>query len=798
MSKGRILVAILLVIASLGAYFPPVKSEQPWLSGRETFIYQDNIITYCSFISENYFVYTIHHKNSDHQADTYSIHSLDLATGETYTIQENDQVLIPSVDVFKISGDYFVWAIGKHSYIGDLYCINLKTKVKKKIEGITRQLSHVSLNGSLVVTKSRDSDGQVTSIYVFDINKDEVARKVVDLKAETKFFYSGKNVITFEFGIFRIFDLTNLESKEIALENKFVDLPKRLINYSNGYLLYLTEFNNVFCYNFNNNTKIPLYMLEKDERLWTEYNQNSSLIMLTRAFTRQKGNPAYISHKQYMVFDTKTEKLYEITPLFEMSEYCLARNNSSYENKLVFLHYEKGEKSEKTNCVIEYMEFPDSKDEEPKKYYVADSKKRPCNLRSYPMICNGKITYIEESLREEDNKEKIVIFSYEQKVERTKECKLIQSKDFYGSASLGGAFSNQSLVTYKSVNCSLVGICGDNTKTYLFDTGNNKNDKIYFWDSAVNNYPTKSQQIISSIGFLLNKNGTAFCKYYSDNIKTIRFDSKNLITYAINDKYVCFCSTNEGIFLSNIKNPDKLDKILEFDFDSVEKMYLKGYYLFLQVCKKIPNDPIDYKLFIVYDIPKKTKYIVENSEHQILDGGLRGDSLYYVVNMGSPGYRFNRHRLIKQKIGQDFQETLLQLYGYETLKIIDNPYTDTLCIQRDLTIGDGVSAPVYESSLFILDPLENSMIEAYQSHSINDFSVLSYFGKTVAVIMEDENSFWAKLLTPNLGGDITEQEIPFVTSNSGFVNAQLTDRFLYVVTTDFVKREASYMAYSCK
>lgn len=723
---------------------------------------------------------------------------MDLATGETYTIQENDQVLIPSVDVFKISGDYFVWAIGKHSYIGDLYGINLKTKVKKKIEGITRQLSHVFLNGSLVVTKSRDSDGQVTSIYVFDIDKDEVARKVVDLKAETKFFYSGKNVITFEFGKFKIFDLSNSESKEITIENGHIDLPKGLLNYSNGYLLYFTEYNNVFCYNFNNNTNIPLYTLEKDERLWTEYNQNSRLITLTRDFTRQKGNPAYISHKQYMVFDTKTEKLYEVTPLFEMSEYCLARNSSSYENKLVFLHYVRGTESEKTNCVIEYIEFPDSKDEEPKKYYVADSNRRPCNLRSDPMICNGKIAYIEESLREEGNKEKIVIFSYEQKVVKDEDCKLIKNKKFDGNVTIEGSILNHSVVVQRPVDCKNLGQCSLNPKVHFFDTAKKEYDIDFDKESTIKDQPLICQQTVNSKLALLNSNGIPFYNELESMDHSIWIDLKNISAYATNEKYCCFYANKSTIYLSHVNNPRKFEKLFEHSAFEVEKMYIKGDLIFLQINNSTITDSFPKRSFVVYDIPKKTKYIVENSEHPIIDGALRGDSLYYVVNMGSPGCKFNRHRLIKQKIGQDHQEALLQLYGYETLKIIDNPYSDTLCIQRDLTIGDGASAPVYESNVFILDPSGNSMIEAFQSHNINDFSVLCYFGKTVAVIMEDENSFWAKLLTQYLGGDITEQEIPFVTSNSGYVNVQLTDGFLYVVTTDFVKREASYMAYSHK
>lgn len=795
MSKGRILVVLLLVGASVGAYFPPVKSEQSWLSGRETFIYRDNIENFTTFVSENYCVYTIRHKNGYNQPNTFSIYSLDLATGEIFTIQENNLVTTSSIDVFKISDNYFVWALGKYSYTGDLYGINLKTKVKKKIEGITRQLSHVSLYGSLVVTKSRDSDGQVASIYVFDIDKDEIARKIVDLKPETKYFYNSKIVITFELGKFTIFDLRKSESKEITIENKYIDLPKGLINYSNGYLLCLSEYNNVFCYNFNNNMKIHLYRLDKDESLSTEYNQDSRLITLTRHFAKQKSNPAFISHVQYMVFDTKTEKLYEVTPLFEMSEYRLARNNSCYDNKLVFLHYVKGVVSEKTNCVIEYMEFPDSKDEEPKKYYVIDSRKRPCSLRSYPMICDGKIAYIEESLKEEDYTEKIVVFSYGQKAEEGAACRIVRSVNYYGPAVLEGAFSNHTIVSYKSSHCSQLHDCGYETCTHLFDTGKSEYEKLY-WESTIKTYSLRSQQVISDKGLLLGRNGIAFCKLFTKESNTTRIQLKNLAAYAISDKYVCFYSLSDGVYLSNTENPGKYEKFLESKADGIEKIYIKGDYIFMQFVEIYSNNQPEKRYFIVYHIPKKEKFVVESKDYPILDGAFRGDSLYYIINIGSPGYKFNRHRLIKQQFGDDYQTPVLQVYGYETLKFTDNPYTDTLCVQRDLTIGDGNNKPVYESNIFIINPANDSMVEVFQSNKVNNFSLFSYFGSTIAMLYEDDETFQAKLISAEVGGKTTEQRLPLIGADSGFISVQLTEKYVNLVRNDFVKRDSDYICYS--
>lgn len=795
MSKGRLLVILMLIAASVGAYFPPVKSEQPWISGRETFIYRDNIENFTTFISENYCVYTIRHKNPNHQLDTFSIHSLDLTTGDTFKIQESDLVATSSLDAFKISGNYFVWALGKYSYTGDLYGINLKTKVKKKIEGISRDLNHVSLYGSLITTKSRDIIANATSICVFDIDKDEIARKVVDLKPETKYFYNGKFVITCEYRKFTVYDTVNSEIKEFNIDNKYMDLPERLINYSNGYLLYVSEYNFVFCYNFNTGENILLYKLCEDERLWTEYNQDSRLITLTRAFNKQTKNPALITHKQYMVFDTKTEKLYEVTPLFEMSEYCLARNNSSYENKLVFLHYAKSYESEKTNCVIEYMEFPDSKDEEPKKNYVIDSKKRPCSLRSYPMICDSKIAYIEESLKEEDYIEKIVIYSFEQEVEEGANCRIVRSVNYYGPAVLEGAFSNHSIVSYKSAHCSQIHDCNYETCTHLFDTNKSEYEKLY-WESTIKTYSLRSQQVISDKGLLLGRNGIAFCKLFAKESNTTRIQLKNLAAYAISDKYVCFYSLSDGVYLSNTENPGKYGRILESKADGIEKIYIKGDYIFMQFVENSSSNQPENRYFIVYYIPKKAKIVVESKVYPILDGAFRGDSLYYIINIGSPGYKFNRHRLIKQQFGDDYQKPLLQVYGHETLKIIDNPYTDTLCVQRDLTIGDGNNIPVYESNIFILNPAKDSLVEIFQSNQVNNFSLLSYFGSTIAMLFEDEETFQAKLISAELGGKTAEQLIPFIRSTSGFISVQLTEKYVNLVINDFIKRDSDYICYS--
>lgn len=796
MSKGRILVVLLLVAASVGAYFPPVKSEQSWLSGRETFIYHDNIENFTTFVSENYCVYTIRHKNANHQLDTFSIHSLDLATGDTFTIQESDLVATSSLDAFKISGNYFVWALGKYSYTGDLYGINLKTKVKKKIEGITRQLSHVSLYGSLVVTKSMDSDGQVASIYVFDIDKDETARKVVDLKPGTKYFYNGKIVITFELGKFTIFDLRKSESKEITIENKYIDLPKGLINYSNGYLLCLSEYNNVYCYNFNNNTIIPLYKLEEKEKLFTEYNQDSRLITLTRAFNRQTDNPAFISHKQYMVFDTKTEKLHEITPLFEMSEYCLARNNSSYENKLVFLHYVRGGESGKTNCVIEYMEFPDSKDEEPRKYYVIDSRKRHCSLRSYPMICDGKIAYIEESLREEDYTEKIVIFSYEQNAEKGASCEVIYSKQFDGYAFLEGSIDKYSVVVQLPVDCREIGRCGEKPRSYQFDAQKKDYKSLFGDESTIKNHPLICQQTVGSKIILLNRNGGVYYKHTDKDQYALHLGLSNISAYATNGNYCCFYSNNSTVYLALSDNLQKFDKLFDFPSSEVEKMYIKGDYIFLQVRKIINESPFEKRSLVVYNIPKKEKYVVESKDYPILDGAFRGDSLYYIINIGSPGYKFNRHRLIKQQFGDDYQTPVLQVYGYETLKFTDNPYTDTLCVQRDLTIGDGNNIPVYESNIFIINPALDLMVEVFQSRQVNNFSLLSYFGSTIAMLYEDEDTFQAKLISAQLGGKTTEQRMPLLGADSGFISVQLTEKYVNLVINDFIKRDSDYICYS--
>ncbi len=786
---------VLLIVASAGAYFPYVKSGQPWLIGRETFIYKDNLVNYVCHISENYFVYTIRQKNDSMKPDTYSIHSVDFSTGETFTIQENNLVTISSNDVFKISGDYFVWALGKYSYTGDLYGINLKTKVKKKIEGIARDLNHISLCGSLVVTKSKDSSATAPSIYYFDIDKDSVAKEIVKLNANSTYFYNGNMVITFENSIFTIYDPISNEKKEISVFDTISDMPKRLVNYCNGYLLYESDNGFACCYNFNKNVNILLYKLCDDERLWTEYNQNSRLITLTRAFNKQTSNPAYISHTQYMVFDTKTEKLYEVTPLFEKSEYCLARNNSSYENKLVFLHYVKNEESEKTNCVIECIEFPDSKDEEPRKYYVIDSKKRPCSLRSYPMICNGKIAYVEESLREEDYKEKIVIFSYEQNSEKGQECSLIFGRDFDGYTSLEGSIANYSVVTQYPVDCNKIGRCGEKPWTFQFNASSNDYDMMFDVESKIKNHPLKCQQTVGSKIILLNKDGLFYYKYTENDDYPLYIGISNISAYATSNDYCCFYSNNSTLYLSFSENPSKLEKLFDFPCFDVEKLYIKGDNIFLQTYKIISEPPFQKKYLIVYNIPKKEKFIVESKEHAILDGALRGDSLYFIVNTGSAGYNYNRHRLAKQRIGGDYQETLMQAYGHQMLTIHDNPYSDMLCVQKDLTIADGSNTPVYESNIYIINPANDSMVETFRSDQINNFSLLSYYNNTIAMLYEDEESFQAKLVSAEPAGKITEQRIPMINHDSGFINIQLTDKYVNLTRNDFVKRDSDYMLF---
>jgi hypothetical protein len=798
MNKGRILVVFMLVVASIGAYFPSVKSEQPWLSGRETFIYRDNIENLTSFISDNYYIYTIRHKNTNHQPDTFSIHSLDLATGETFTIQENELVTTSSIDVFKISGDYFVWALGKYSFSGTLYGINLKTKLKKKIEGISRDLNHISLYGSMVTTKSRNINATLTSIYVFDINKDETARKVVDLKPETKYFYNGKTVITYEHKKITTYNLENSESKEVDIDDNYIGLPERLINYSNGYLLCLSEFKNVYCYNFNNNTIIPLYKLEEKEKLFTEYNQDSRLIVLTRSFNKLTGNPAYISHQQYMVFDTKTEKLYEVTPLFEESEYRLARNNSSYDNKLVFLHYAKSAESEKTNCVIEYMEFPDSKDEEPNKYFVIDSKKRPCSLRSDPMICSGKIAYIEESLREEDYTEKIVIFSYLQTTEKGADCEILYSKDFDGYALLEGSITNYSVVVQHPVYCEKIGRCSENLRSYQFDAQEKNYKSLFGKESTIKNQPLVCQQTVGSKIVLLNHKGGVYYKDTDRDDFALHLSLGNISAYATSNDYCCFYTNNSTVYLALSNNLEKLDKLFEFPSSEVEKIYIKGDNIFLQTRNKINEPPFEKRFLVVYNIPKKAKFVVESKDYHILDGAFREDSLYYIINIGSQGYKYNRHRLVKQIIGDDYQKPLLQVNGYETLKIVDNPYTETLCVQRDLIIGDGVRAPIYESNIYLLNPADDSMVEVFQSYQINNFSLLSYFDNTIAMLFEDEETFLAKLISAQLGGKTIEQLIPSISAYSGFINIKLTEKYVNLVRNDFVKRDSGYICYSYK
>lgn len=88
------------------------------------------------------------------------------------------------------------------------------------------------------------------------------------------------------------------------------------------------------------------------------------------------------------------------------------------------------------------------------------------------------------------------------------------------------------------------------------------------------------------------------------------------------------------------------------------------------------------------------------------------------------------------------------------------------------------------------------LFEVLRCNQINSFSLLSYFDNTIAMLYEDEETFSAKLLNAQLGGKTTEQIIPFIGADSGFINIQLTDNYVNLVRNDFVKRDSDYICYS--